>query len=112
MRIEDIDWSKFDFLARQGCWFIEGYKCICKEAHLEYGILTNVNKVEDNDGMFFGKTKRNYRGNFVLAISDDHELCAFREFDIYYNGEIVNEITYAQLFIKMRKNKIKKISND
>lgn len=112
--MKDIDWSRIKFFARKDTWFVDYSECVCK---FDYGnsqhLLDDV--VDNNSGMFFGKTNETFKGYDGELPREDEEGCAFDEFDIYFEGELINKITYRELLNRMkssdRDSKIKNVLN-
>lgn len=94
-----IEWSKFRFISRKDCWYIEGTNCICQ---FDYGEPKLDSLVEQNCGMFSGLTNEIYKGYIGNLPREDEESCAFDEFDIYLNGELVNKLTYSDLIKRLK----------
>lgn len=92
--MQEIDWSKFKFIARPDTWYVEGTTADCE---FDYGEPKETDVVEDNCGMFNGFTNETYKGYDGELPREDGEACLFDEFDIYLDGEIVNNITYKEL---------------
>lgn len=91
---KNIDWSKFKFISREDCWYVEGTKCDCE---FSFGQPKSDSIVEDNCGLFDGYTNETYEGYKGELPRHDGETCDFSEFDIYYDDKIVNNITYKEL---------------
>lgn len=97
--MEKIDWSKFKFVSRKDEWYVEGTEAICL---FDYGGAELTDIVEDNGGLFDGYTNEIYKGFVGELPRPDEEGCTFDEFDIYFNDELVNQLTYEQLLIKIK----------
>jgi hypothetical protein len=93
-----IDWSKFKFISKKDEWYVEGTEVICL---FDYGEPKLTNIVEDNVGMFDGYTNETYNGYIGELHRPDEEGCSFDEFDIYLNDELVNQLTYQELYKKL-----------
>lgn len=104
--METIDWKLIKFISRQDEWFVEGTEAKCL---FDYGEPKSTDIVENNCGMFDGYTNETYKGFVGELPRPDEESCPFDEFDIYLEDELINQITYAELYKRIFtiQNKIK-----
>lgn len=100
-----IDWTKFKFISRKDEWYVEGTEAKCL---FDYGEPNLNDIVEDNVGMFDGYTNEKFNGYTGELPRPDEEGCPFYEFDIYLNDELVNQLTYDELYKKLRYKNGKK----
>lgn len=97
-----IDWTKIKFISKPDSWFIEG-----DEVKLLFNcssFLGLQTLIEDGWGLFEGMTNEPTCYKTELPRLDE-EGCSFNEFNIYYNNEIINNITYKELKEKFIVNK-------
>lgn len=108
--INCIDWNKFIFISK-GDLFVKNSESFCK---LIYNTYKLSDTVEDTLGLFVGVIYGNndkVRGvnepkfcHNDLIVNDElnyikiEDACRFNDFDVYYNGVIVNELSYLELF--------------
>jgi len=83
-----VDWNKFIFISK-GEWFTKGTEVKCVETYCEIKINDTV---MNTVGLFKGDS----------IVDGESDACPFYEFDIYYNGVIVNELSYLELFDIMK----------
>jgi len=85
-----VDWNKFIFISK-GEWFTKGTEAKCIETYCESKINDTV---MDSVGLFNGES----------IVDGESDACPFSDFDIYYNGFIVNELSFLELFELMKSN--------
>ncbi len=95
--MEDKDWKRLRFVAREDTWFLPNYGV--KLLGAPFGnTLTDDDIVESNCGLFEGMTVEfPGRDEPLEEPRLDEESCAFEEFDIFLGDEMVNEWTYGKL---------------
>jgi hypothetical protein len=103
MNMRIINWDRLNFIAKKDSWFIADTKVRC--------MLSNGNPepsvsdvVKSNSGLFKGMTDIKHSSFSNKPPKESIEICQFDEFDIYFEGKLVNDITYFDL-IKLMKFK-------
>ena len=85
-----VDWNKFIFISK-GEGFEKGNEVKCIETYCN----TKINDtILDSVGLFIDES----------IFESESEACPFSDFDIYYNGLIVNDLSYLELFNLMKSN--------
>ena len=91
-----IDFSNenFVFMSKPDEYYIEGHPVQCDSDCTEW---KEGKLIEDGWGFFNGLTMVSYRGYDGELPRMDGDTASFNEFDIYYKGIIVNEMTFGEL---------------
>jgi hypothetical protein len=92
-----IDFSSQDFLfiSKPEKYYIEGHPTHCES---DYSAWKNNKIIESGWGFFNGLTMVSddgYKGELPRL---DGDTASFNEFNIYYKGTLVNEMTYEGLY--------------
>lgn len=84
----------FVFMAKPDEYYIEGHPTQCESDCSEW----SSNKlIESGWGFFNGLTMVSYNGYNGELPRMDGDTASFDEFNIYYKGTLVNEMTYEEL---------------
>ena len=109
-----IDFTKdFKFIAKtgEGEWYFVGGQEVKILADCTDWLPTT--RLKDAWGLFAGKTMIPYKGYQGELPRDDEDSASFEEFDIYYNGELIDENkTYSDIIPIIRDSKIKNLIDD
>lgn len=92
-----IDFSSEDFMfmPKPDEYYIEGHPTQCESDCSEW----STNKpIESGWGFFNGLTMVSYKGYNGELPRMDGDTASFDEFNIYYRGTLVNEMTYEGLY--------------
>jgi hypothetical protein len=92
-----IDFSSeyFIFISKPDQYYIEGHPVQCESDCSEW---KNIKLIDDGWGFFNGLTMVSYKGYNGELPRMDGDSASFNEFDIYYKGILVNEMTYEGLY--------------
>jgi len=92
-----IDFSSEDFIfiSKPDQYYIEGHPVQCESDCSEW---KNIKLIDDGWGFFNGLTMVSYKGYNGELPRMDGDSASFNEFNIYYKGIIVNEMTYEGLY--------------
>ena len=90
----DFTNGDFEFISKPGEWFIEGGKVECEG---DYTSWKDFMKVRDGWGMFRGMTMEVYEGYTGELPRLDGDTSQFEEFNIFYKGKDVSEMSYGEL---------------
>lgn len=82
-----IDWNKFLFISKGEC-FVKDTEANCKCTYTKPCFSSTVG---ETSGLF-------------MTNNENEETCTFNDFDVCYNGFIVNELSYLELFELMNSN--------
>jgi hypothetical protein len=94
--------SGFSFIAKKETWFV-GEATLDSDCTNWYDSMV----LENGWGFFQGWTYESYNGYNGELPRQDEESCSFDEFDIYYNGRLIDEFTtYGDLKAIVRESRI------
>lgn len=98
-----IDFKRnFKFVAKKNTWFV-GEATLDSDCTNWYDSMV----LENGWGFFQGWTYESYNGYNGELPRQDEESCSFDEFDIYYNGRLIDEFTtYGDLKAIVRESRI------
>jgi hypothetical protein len=107
--MQKIDYNKIKFIANDDSWYVKN-----TEVRLDIDCTQWKYEMlfEDGWGLFEGITTELYNGsNQEELYKLDGETCGFDEFDIFYNNIRINEFTFNDLILYIRKEKILRIKS-
>lgn len=108
----DFTSDKFIFISKPDQYYIEGHPAQCEG---DFSTWKPDSKIETGWGMFNGLTMVSYKGYNGELPRMDGDTSSFEEFNIYYNGLLINEMTYQDLqnliLSEKRDEKIESITN-
>ena len=95
--MEKIDFSNEDFMfmPKPDEYYIEGHPVKCDGDHTDW---KSNKQIDDGWGFFIGLTMVSYKGYNGELPRMDGDTASFDEFNIYYKGTLVNEMTYEGLY--------------
>lgn len=95
--MEKVDFTSDDFIfmAKPDQYYIEGHPVQCEG---DYTSWKPDKIIESGWGMFGGLTMVSYRGYTGELPRMDGDTASFEEFNIYYKGTLVNQLTYEGLY--------------
>jgi hypothetical protein len=99
-----MNWKNFKFVARKDTWFVSDSICDCVDG---WENIKN-SKLTDFVGDFNGYTNETYTDYKGELPRYDGEICPFEEFDIFYDGILVNNYTINEIKVLDRKRKLNK----
>jgi hypothetical protein len=91
----DFSIEDFIFISKPDQYYIEGHPVQCESDCSEW---KNIKLIDDGWGFFNGLTMVSYKGYNGELPRMDGDSASFNEFDIYYKGILVNEMTYEGLY--------------
>ena len=91
-----IDFSSEDFvfMPKPDEYYIEGHPVQCDGDYTDW---KDNKPIDDGWGFFNGLTMVSYKGYNGELPRMDGDTASFDEFNIYYKGTLVNEMTYEEL---------------
>lgn len=90
----DFTQNEFQFISKAEEYFVEGSLVQCIGDYTEW---KDDKKISDGRGMFCGQTMTSYNGYAGELPRMDEDTSSFGEFDIYWNGIKIDDLTYNEL---------------